>query len=97
MLKCNLTNDEFFMTNNTYWQVVAEEDDMNRTDSPCLSCSEKQRQECKAVLVVLLKSPPPKRDWVEDFANFINNKFNDGKNVQSTTWQKRIRKSKHNS
>jgi len=86
-MKCNLTNDEFFMTNDSYWQVVAESDDMDRIDSPCLSCSEKQRLECKAALVVTLKSPPPKWDWVEDFANFINNKYNsNGKDLY--TWTK---------
>ena len=95
-MKCSLTNDEFFMTNDSYWQVVAEVDDMSRVDSPCLSCSEKQKQECKAVLAGLLKCPPPKWDWVEDFANFINNKYNNGKDLQSTTWHKRIKPSKRN-
>jgi len=46
------------MTNDWFWQVVAEPDDMERTDSPCHWCLKDVKDKCKDKLISIITQKP---------------------------------------
>ena len=94
MRKCTLCNEDFFMTNDSCWQVVAEEEDMERLDSPCHWCTKEVKENCKTQLIsIITKKPLPDVD-----ATALINKYKqNGDNIQNWINKDRIRKlKKHN-
>ena len=92
-MQCNLCNESFFITNDTYSQVIAEESDMYRLESPCLSCNKDIREECKKQLINILSKQPVKDIDVTALFNKYNTNGSDSQNRINKNW---VRKSKKN-
>lgn len=94
MNKCNLTNESFFMTNDSLGTVIAEEADMYRLESPCRWCVKEVRAKCKEQLISIITGK--KLIETPNMKDFINkyNKDDWDDEIQHWNQKGRIKHSK---